>query len=361
MFLHKHINYLLLHTQEINGIEQTTTDFSRTVKSFKYAPSDTSYFLHVIPALFKLNPRLVIHEFSIGIASLIPTYFVARLIGAKFILWGHGYDRKTGFYPARSIKDRLRLLLMRRADALILYSQEGKRNLSRYTAEHKMFVAPNSLNTIYLSEIRQQLEQEDLAQMKHRIGFTAKYNLIFIGRLIKEKNPALLIESLSILQDQFKSSVALHFVGGGPELINLRKLASNLELNHLVFFHGAIHDDWHTGEMLFCSDLMIMPGYVGLSVNHALNFDCPVITFKQLDNGPFHSPEIEYVIDQKTGFILQEHTARAIARSVKNYLGNEAQRKSMHAEIRKMVSETCSAEKFVDGFKEAIHFCLNQH
>ena len=69
-----------------------------------------------------------------------------------------------------------------------------------------------------------------------------------------------------------------------------------------VVFHGAIHDDVKTGEILFACDMMVMPGYLGLSVNHAFCFDCPVMSFEQQKNGPFHSPEVEYVINNKTGF-----------------------------------------------------------
>jgi glycosyltransferase involved in cell wall biosynthesis len=147
-------------------------------------------------------------------------------------------------------------------------------------------------------------------------------------------------------------------VGNGEEMEPMQERVKDRGLEDNVIFHGAIYDDVRNGEMLFASDLMLMPGYVGLSVNHALNFDCPVVTFKQKEDGPFHSPEIEYLVDGETGFVVEEHTAGALAETVDGYLSDETLAARMQVNIRQMIEKTCSIENFIKGFKEASDYVL---
>ena len=357
--LHEQIDFVFLHSQMKSGIKQVTAPFSWKVGSIKYASNHTNLFLNVFPYILRHRPKIIIHEFSMGIASLIPTLLWSKLLGSKIILWGHGYDHKSGgFHPDRSFKDRLGLFLMKRVDAVIFYGDNARQIMSGYVDKEKLFVAFNCLNTNDLSKIRHRLEMEGSAQVKKRLGFTHQYNLIYIGRLLKTKKPHLLIEMLKQLQGKYGGRLGIHFVGDGEEMASLKESVRANELEEDVIFHGAIYDDVLNGEMLYASDLMIMPGYVGLSVNHALNFDCPVMTFKQKENGPFHSPEIEYLVDGQTGFIVEEHSAEALAKTVDQYLSDEQLTAHMQVKIREMIEKTCSLENFIKGFAEARDYVL---
>ena len=139
--------------------------------------------------------------------------------------------------------------------------------------------------------------------------------------------------------------------------IEYANIASNYrDLEQNLYFHGAIQDDEKTGELLYASDLLVIPGYVGLSVNHALNFDCPVVTLEQKKDGPYHSPEISYIVDGETGFIVHNHTPEAIANTIENYLTDEHLQSKMKTYIRTTVKTRCSIQNFIQGFKDATDF-----
>ena len=121
-----------------------------------------------------------------------------------------------------------------------------------------------------------------------------------------------------------------------------------------------MHDNFKTGEILFASDMMVMPGYLGLSVNHAFCFDCPVMSFLQKENGPFHSPEVEYVINNETGFLLEEHSADGLAVSLNNYFNNEVLQTKIKENLHIMVSKVFPIEKMVQGFEDAINYVLSK-
>jgi len=356
--LHQHTNFILIHSKNKSGIKQVSTPYSKRVSSLKYSGKETNLFLNVFPYIIKSRPKIVIHEFSLGILSLIPTYYLTRLLGIKFILWGHGYDRTKGFYPEKSLLDKIRLFLIKKADAVILYGQEAKLLISEYVECDKVYVAYNCLNTNILNALRDKLETEGRAKVKKRIGFIHEYNIIFIGRILKTKQPQLLIDIFEYLENQYGNSLCIHFVGDGDYLYHIKEIVKNKGIENNFNFYGAIHDDIKNAELLYCSDLMVMPGYVGLSVNHAFNFDCPVVTFEQNKDGPYHSPEIEYLINEKTGFIVKSHSAEALAIIIGNYLERKDIQNQMKLNIRNMIENTCSINNFVKGFQDAIAYVL---
>jgi len=352
--LHKNIDFVLLHSVNKSGINQVSTAYSERIRGFQYTDKESNIFLNVFPYILKKRPKIVIHEFSIGIASLIPTYMLTRLLGIKFILWGHGYDRNKGFYPEKSFSDKVRLWLIKKADAVIFYGQEAKFKFSQYVISNKLFIAFNCLNTKSLDSIREALEREGRNNVKNRIGFNHKYNLIFIGRLLKSKQPQVLVDVYEYLQSSFGNTIGLNFIGDGDYLIDLKKIVRSKGMENNIKFYGAIYDDIKNGELLYCSDLMVMPGPVGLSVNHAFNFDCPVVTFQQKG----HGPEIEYLVNGKTGYVVETKTADAMALVIGNYLINSDMQSQMKFNIQKMLASTCSINNFVRGFVDAINFVL---
>jgi glycosyltransferase involved in cell wall biosynthesis len=216
--LHEQIDFILLNSENTSDIKQVSASYSKKIGSFHYSKRETHQFLNAFPYIIKIRPKIIIHEFSLGIASLIPTYFLSRLLGIKFILWGHGYDRTKGFHPEKSFNDKLRLFLIKKTDALIFYGQEGKQVISEYVKIDKIFVAYNCLNTIFLSSIRDKLESEGRENVKKRIGFTHKNNLIFIGRILESKHPQILIDIYEYLKNKNEISLCIHFVGDGEYL-----------------------------------------------------------------------------------------------------------------------------------------------
>jgi glycosyltransferase involved in cell wall biosynthesis len=288
------------------------------------------------------------------------TYLKCKLLNIKFILYSHGYNRKKGFNPQKSWSDKIRLFYLQKADAVIVYGQFDKGILGKFIDTNKIFVAQNTLDTHHLSSLKDKLEEEGKENVKNRIGFNQQYNLVFIGRLLADKKPDLVIDALERLLNTHKLDIALHYVGEGQEFFYLKEKVERLGLENNVVFHGSIHDGTKTGEILFASDMMVMPGYLGLSVNHAFCFDCSVMSFEQQENGPFHSPEVEYVINNETGFLLTEHSADSLANTLNNYFNNPTLQIKVKENIQQMVSEVFPIEKMVKGFEDAISYVLSK-
>lgn len=342
----------LIHTDLKTSIKQAKTHYSQKVGFYKYGKSDTHVFINTFGLIWREKPDVIIHEFAMGIISLIPTYLMCKSMGIKFILWGHGYNRKRGFYPKKVYTDKIMLYLMQKADALLLYGQKDKNKLSNYVDENKIFIAQNTLDTDTYLKLKEKFEKEKFFFIKKRLNFKKKYNIIFIGRLTSRKNPELLIDIYENITIALQKDIAVHIVGSG-EMENLlrTKLLKKGYQNSFVFY-GEILDPEKVGELLYASDLMVSPGHVGLSVNHAFCFDTPVLTLSE--KLAHHSPEIEYVIDNKTGFLINNISAQAFAEKIEEYILNPELQMSMKRNINECVMQKCSIENMVQGFLNAI-------
>jgi glycosyltransferase involved in cell wall biosynthesis len=334
---------------------------------------ETLVFLNIFLPLIKFKPDIIITEFALGIISNYLLLLMKPFFKFKLILWSHGYNRKTGLYPNKFLADKLRVWWVNQANAIILYTQKGKKLISKYIRNpQKIFVAFNTLDTDELLDLRNKLERIGKERIKKDVGFGSKYNLIFIGRLLKEKEPDRLIRVFKIISKKL-DDISVHFVGDGPMIDELRREARGVQLQgkldilpdshwsrqsmkNNIKFWGSIIDISVTGKLLFASDLMVMPGYLGLSVVHSFCFDTPVVSQKQGIAGPFHSPEVEYVVDNKTGFLVEYGNDEKMADVIIDYLLNKEKQEEMKKHIRHTVENICSLKNMLNGFRRAIEY-----
>lgn len=360
--IYREKKFIFFHTVDSrSGIRQTRADYSSIVKPFYYGKKESSLYLPLIAKLMRARPRLIVHEFSAGILSILPIMIFCRITGTRLVFWGHMFNRSQGFNPQQSRLDRYRKWLWKKADSLITYTKAEKQLLVDNGIDaNKIFVAYNTVDTDTCLKARNELESEGRITVKERINFSHQFNLTFIGRLYADKMPDMLIDLLKILHERGFTSVAAHFVGDGEMLPVIKDKIKQSGLEKYAFCHGAIYDEHRIGEILFASDLMIMPGCVGLSVNHAFCFNCPVVTFGEVNGVPAHGPEIEYVIDGATGFIIRDHSLESLAEVVIRYLREDDLRYKMNKAVRKFIEEDCSVSAMAKGVLSAIHYNLRE-
>jgi len=335
-------------------LTKITPDFEHLKVQDIYPLKEKDAFViqDIFSPLLRYRPDVIISEFALPIVSNWILLILRPFLKFKLILWTHGYNRRVGFNPEKSFIDKLRAWFMNKADAIIIYSNQRKIVISKYIKRpEKIFVAANTLDTRELTGLRKHMEAVGKRNIKRELGFNERYNLIYTGRILKEKEPARLVEVFRIITSEL-DSIELHFVGEGPLMEQIKNITHGLK----VRFWGNIIDDYEIAKLLFASDLMVMPGYLGLSVVHAFCFDKPVVSQRGGSSGPFHSPEAEYVIDGKTGFLVEYGQDKLMAGTIIQYLKDEKKQLRMKSEVRAMVENTCSFNNMLDGFREALAY-----
>ena len=324
------------------------------VKNIYLSKTRQFFFAKIFNIILKNRPKVIVTQYSFSNLSIWGLYVLRPFIKFKIIGWSHGWDRRTGFHPESSLKDKLRLFMLKMADAMIFYSEDAKIKLSNYVNTNKLFVANNTLDTEPLLNLKKRFANKNKKDLKTELGFTSKYNLIFTARLEPEKKPEKLLEIFKLLQEQL-SDISLHIIGSGPLEDKLKKIITRQGIKS-VKLYGAIYDNELTGKMIYCSDLMIIPSWLGLSIVHSFCFDCPLVTFEK----EFHPPEIIYLKDGKTGYNLWDKTNEEAIKIIIDYLQNEKLQNKFKNNIKNVIENEASIDKFVQGATGAINYCLKK-
>ena len=85
-----------------------------------------------------------------------------------------------------------------------------------------------------------------------------------------------------------------------------------------VHILGSIMELEKSAPYIFSSDVLLNPGYVGLSVNQGLCLGVPTIT----RDGLPHSPEIDFIKESSTGFIVNDQKLMSFVQPIKIVIQN---------------------------------------
>lgn len=101
----------------------------------------------------------------------------------------------------------------------------------------------------------------DLATFRP-LGLAKEYDLVFVGRLKKNKGLDLLLDAFNILNTKYLiRNTKLLIVGDGPLLGSLKLKVKSLKLENNVIFHGWAKDANEVAELINKSRILIMPSY----------------------------------------------------------------------------------------------------
>ena len=120
----------------------------------------------------------------------------------------------------------------------------------------------------------------DISHIRSIPPSTEKSDIIFVGRLIKEKNGALLVRAFYSLSTQYKN-IRLVIIGDGPEREVITALIHDFSLNDQVTFMGFIDEYDDLIARFKSSKIFVLPSTregFGISALEALACGIPVVT-----------------------------------------------------------------------------------
>jgi len=307
-------------------------------------------YLPILKPFFRFGkPSVVIIEQNPRILSAYLLWALCRIMRIPILLHGHGGSRRR-MLGEKNVKNLIHRLWITACNAYICYTDSIKKSLGQYKDPESIFVANNTLNTEKLVEIRGKLEKYGRQNIKEHLGLRSRYYLAFIGRLIPGKRVDFLLQVLQKLQIE-GIDVGAIIIGGGKELSNLKELATKLNINNIVFT-GSISDPYQSGPFLFCGDVLVNPGSVGLSVNQAFSFGLPIIATKSGPDGPFHGPEIDFINHGLTGFLVEEKID-TYWRTICHMLEH---REEFYKNVTTFAEEELTMDRMLEGFVQAIEY-----
>lgn len=251
------------------------------------------------------RPAVVLAEESPRSVTLPLLLCHARRQGAGRVLWGHFSSLKRSFDPTKNVWDRYRLALARRVEACACYTAGVADMLRPYVTEEKLFVARNTIDLAPMFAQHEALRGEGKAAVRRRLSIPERASvLVYLGRLIPEKGTGMLLDAYRKLSRE--RPAVLLVIGDGPDRSRMQTVASSRDLDDVRFL-GPLSDE-EAAPHLFAADVMVMPGYLGLVINHAFAFALPVVSMRKPAGIAAHSPEVEYVESGETGMLCEGET-----------------------------------------------------
>jgi len=205
--------------------------------------------------------------------------------------------------------------------------------LNRYTACDNHFIAISKTTATYLKETLPASFHDKIEYLPNAIdynafyfdrnggGFLPNYDFITIGRLVKSKNQAFLVDVIAELRKNNKPAT-LNIYGNGPELDNIQNKINRLGMAAHIKLCGTV-DNIH--DILKKTSLYLHAATYepfGLVLLEAMAAGLPVVT---LDGGG----NKEIMINGKNGFIIHEPNPKIFAKKILEIISNKHLYKKM--------------------------------
>ena len=162
-------------------------------------------------------------------------------------------------------------------DKMVAVSERTKKDLERIGVRKEIKVIPNGIDFGEIEMIKASDEESDV---------------IFAGRLIKEKNVDVLIKAVKLVRKEIPD-IKCMIIGDGPEKSKLEKLNSDLKMDNNIRFMGFLEDYDDVISYMKSSKVFVLPstregfgivameanacGLPVVTVNHKRNAACDFI------------------------------------------------------------------------------------
>jgi glycosyltransferase involved in cell wall biosynthesis len=266
--------------------------------------------------------------------------------GRPWLLWGQGADKAedvgTLTRRAQAAAGRAKAAIARAADGYLVYTEGGAQRLvDAGVPADRITVVRNTLDVESEIARREGLADAPRDELRRQLGLRATSAvLVYLGRLYREKRPRELLDLLWRLRELGRD-VELVVLGDGPELPALGEAAAGIGDVHLL---GDVREPDAVASHLSVATAVVIPGKVGLAINHAFAHGVPLIT----RSSDLHAPEVEYLEHERNGLMV-EGDLGAYVRAVARVIDDAALRARLAAGAR-ATAATLTAERMAEAF-----------
>ena len=240
--------------------------------------------------------------FSCFTAKLNSLFGSSPLVITLHEVWNdywYEYLGKAGFFGKLVEK-----LMVNLTGRIITVSRKTKADLSAMKSSEKSVVIPNGIDFKYISEIDPAGEKSDV---------------IFAGRLIKEKNVEFLIKAISDIKEKIPD-IKCCIIGDGPEREKLEKLTYDLNIGDNVKFKGFMKNYSDLISYMKASEVFVLPSTregFGIVVIEANACGLPVVVVDHKMNAAS-----DLIINNKNG-IISNFSREDIAENIINMINKK--------------------------------------
>jgi glycosyltransferase involved in cell wall biosynthesis len=257
----------------------------------------------------------------------------------KFALWGHGADFVQ---RSQNLQTKLLRYITNSSSWFFAYSNRGAELLAESGYEKsRITVVRNATDTRTIQMHGRDVRQEDVRNFRQQVE-NSEFIGLFVGALDESKRIDFLLESIREIK-LANPEFSMIFVGDGP----LQQMVTDFAKKNpwVKRFDRLVGPN--LAAALKASDLLMMPGRVGLVAVDALALGLPVAT----TNWEFHAPEFEYLNGSNS--IISNNSVSEYSQAVSNYISNPHAFDDLSGNARLSV-DGLGIEAMADSFCEGL-------
>jgi glycosyltransferase involved in cell wall biosynthesis len=226
--------------------------------------------------------------------------------GLPTAFWGHGLNHQA---HRGSIGNRIKKSYLKKVDWWFAYTKGVARIVEKmgYPAE-RITIVQNAIDTEGLIAARKGITAEEVSHLRQSLQLDPGPVGIFCGRLYREKRIGFLLSAAARIRAQVPN-FQLIIIGSGPDTQLVQTFAQSHPWLHYV---GPCYDA-DRARYFALADIFLMPGLVGLAIVDAFALLTPIFTTSY----PYHSPEIEYLVNGENGVMsadnLEDYVSSVVA------------------------------------------------
>jgi len=228
-----------------------------------------------------------------------------KLRGLPVLFWGQGdekvEDRRGLAALLSSLGNRAKARLARWVDGYLVYTEGGAKRLVQSGVDPaRISVVRNTLDMEEQIELHARWLAADPVPLRYELGLRPdSVVLLYLGRIYAEKRVEELVEVVRRIRSEAGpgGDVEAVVVGDGPGLPGVLRASAGMSDVHL---RGEVRDPDAVARLLRIADAVVIPGKVGLAINHAFAHGVPLIT-RESD---LHAPEFEYLRRGVNGIVV---------------------------------------------------------
>ncbi|MFU8820505.1 MAG: glycosyltransferase family 4 protein [Gammaproteobacteria bacterium] len=271
-----------------------------------------------------------------------------RLRGHPVAFWGHGanFQQRERF----SVNEMVKRRLLRRVDWWFAYTSLSAEKLAeRGFPCERITVVENSIDSGEFRSAMAAVTATDIAAARESIRLSPGPVGLFCGGMYREKKLDFLVEACVEIR-QAVPDFQMLWIGHGPEQ---HLVEAACRAHAWMRYLGPITGP-ERAVYFALSEVILMPGAVGLVIVDSFNAARPVFTAKH----DLHGPEIAYLEHGRNGFMSRLDVGD-YAEDVVTFLRNSAMQEVVQAGCRRSAG-TYSLENMAERFADGILNCLSR-
>jgi glycosyltransferase involved in cell wall biosynthesis len=293
-----------------------------------------------------LQSDLIIIEQANRLLSNYPL-LTKRKKGRKIAFWGHGRNLQSNDNMGREF---LKRSLANKVDWWFAYTEMSKEIvLENGFPENNITTVNNTIDTLSMKSSISAVTKEKVESVYKQFNITDPgRTCLYCGGLHPSKKLDFLLNASELIY-KAEPRFSLLVVGDGPESGKMRQAS----IKHNWLHYAGPHFGESLAPFLKASQLLLMPGPVGLVIIDSFVAKVPIVT----TISGFHGPEIAYLRDGLNG-VETAFNEKAYSERVIQLLNNKESIQKLKTGCQNS-AEAFSIGRMVNNFAAGIQRCIS--